>query len=89
MMVLLLALLACKGDDPATSTVPTPTPQPTTSSPAPYTHARATSCDPLDPSVCALPWPSSYFQQPDEASASGWRHHLADDVQQRLHNGLQ
>jgi len=89
MMVLMLALLACKGDDPATSTVPTPTPEPTPSSSTPYTHARATSCDPLDPSVCALPWPSSYFQQPDEASASGWQHHLADDTLPVSESGIQ
>ena len=30
-------------------------------------------CDPTDPSVCALPFPSSYFQVADDAMPSGVR----------------
>ncbi len=28
-----------------------------------------TGCDPIDPSVCALPWPSSYFEEPAQTGS--------------------
>ncbi|MCA9711302.1 MAG: hypothetical protein KDK70_36020, partial [Myxococcales bacterium] len=40
----------------------------------------AGSCDPTDPSVCALPWPSSHFLVADESSGTGVRLGLAADT---------
>ena len=30
-------------------------------------------CDPIQPDVCAFPWPSSYYQVVDDANATGYR----------------
>ncbi|MCB9764614.1 MAG: hypothetical protein H6739_32870 [Alphaproteobacteria bacterium] len=30
-------------------------------------------CDPLDPALCALPWPSAFYLRADETLPSGWR----------------
>lgn len=30
-------------------------------------------CDPLDESMCSLPWPSSVMLRPDETTETGWR----------------
>ena len=37
-------------------------------------------CDPVEPSVCAFPWPSSYFQVPDPDKASGHRFHFGPET---------
>ena len=34
---------------------------------------RALGCDPLDPSLCLLPWPNDYFTRPDPSSPTGLR----------------
>ncbi len=78
-MLVWLVLLACNGSD---DDVP-PDSGPVVEAPAPL---RETSCDPLEPEICAFPWPSSYFQAPDEGSASGVRWNLADDTLPR-HKG--
>jgi len=72
--MLWLILLACNGSDDSTGTDTGPD---TAELPAPV---RETSCDPLDPSVCAFPWPSGYFQVPDETNESGVRWNLAEDT---------
>ncbi len=69
-----LTLLACNGTDGGSATTDS---GPTTDAPAPI---RETSCDPLEPELCALPWPSSYFQTPDADSASGVRWNVAEDT---------
>lgn len=88
--LLALALLACGGgDDGSTAADPTGTPTPTTAPDATWVHARATACDPLDPAVCALPWPSAYFQRPDDTVASGWAFDLADTTMPVSADGVQ
>ena len=82
---LALALVACGGgkdddgtspsgdtptDDDTTTDSPTDTSVPSTPTPT-LDRAPQTSCDPLDPTLCALPWPSSYFQVPDASTESG------------------
>ena len=37
------------------------------------------SCDPLDPALCALPYPNSFYLRPDDTTATGYRVHYADD----------
>lgn len=37
-------------------------------------------CDPLDPTLCALPWPSSLYLAPDEETTTGLRLQFGDDT---------
>jgi hypothetical protein len=37
-------------------------------------------CDPLDPTECALPFPSFYHAKPDRSTVTGWRVNLRGDV---------
>jgi hypothetical protein len=33
-------------------------------------------CDPIDPSLCLLPWPNDHFTRPDRTTATGLRLHI-------------
>ncbi len=46
-------------------------------------------CDPLDPSICALPFPSSHFLRPDDSSATGWRVNFAETSLPLNRDGVQ
>jgi hypothetical protein len=35
--------------------------------------ALTAGCDPLDPSLCLLPWPNDFFTQPDPSAPTGLR----------------
>jgi len=87
--VVLAALIGCGGndDDPATSPTVGDS-SPTTTLPA-APRERATSCDPLDPGLCASPWPSSYYQVPSEGSESGWAFSFANDSLPETAEGIQ
>ncbi|MEC8381283.1 MAG: hypothetical protein VXZ96_13220 [Myxococcota bacterium] len=37
-----------------------------------------TDCDPIDPSLCAFPFPSAFFMVDDETTASGYRIHFGE-----------
>ncbi|MEL6344273.1 MAG: hypothetical protein AAFV53_14235 [Myxococcota bacterium] len=37
-------------------------------------------CDPLQPEVCALPWPSTAYMVQDETTGSGWQVALGEDT---------
>src|SRR5262249_8744165 len=39
------------------------------SPPTPAAHV----CDPIDPSLCLLPWPNNYFTRPDRSTPTGLR----------------
>lgn len=56
---LLFAMLACSGDDPSTVEEPL--------------NTVRSGCDPLDPSKCAFPFPSSYHLAADSATETGFR----------------
>src|SRR4051812_12780235 len=34
---------------------------------------RAVGCDPIDPSLCLLPWPNDFFTRRDRSTATGLR----------------
>jgi len=82
----LLALLACGGSSDDAPAGPTDT---GASPVATLDRAPQTSCDPLDPGLCASPWPSSYFQVPSDTSESGWAYAFAADSLPRSEDGVQ
>jgi hypothetical protein len=41
--------------------------------PPPDLGPLSADCDPLDPEVCSLPWPSNLYLQPDTSTATGFR----------------
>jgi hypothetical protein len=45
-------------------------------------------CDPLDPTECALPFPSFHHMVPDSTTETGWRVHLQAKVLPPLRGGL-
>ena len=58
----LIAMLACSSEDPSD--------KPSTSDTAVEVDW---DCDPIAPSRCGLPFPSTYFMEPSETTASGWQ----------------
>lgn len=60
-MHLLIALLACTDTptDAGTTTVPT--------------SGTFSDCDPIAPTLCGLPFPSTFHMRPDAETPSGWR----------------
>lgn len=60
-MLLLLALLACDKDDP------------TDSGTTPPTSGDFSDCDPIAPTLCGLPFPSTFHMRADAETPSGWR----------------
>lgn len=60
-MTLLLTLLACAPDPKPTDTGTTPT------------SGSFSDCDPIAPTLCGLPFPSTFHMRPDEETPSGWR----------------
>eukprot|EP00753_Platysulcus_tardus_P001319 PLAT11266.1.p1 GENE.PLAT11266.1~~PLAT11266.1.p1 ORF type:complete len:939 (+),score=534.01 PLAT11266.1:200-3016(+) len=52
----------------------------------PSTHVDG-ACDPLNDGQCLLPWPSTYWTQPDKATATGQRLHVTDDALAELRLG--
>ncbi len=45
------------------------------------------SCDPLDPSLCLLPFPNDYFTVPDPTTPTGRRVNLTPELMPRNNNG--
>ena len=39
----------------------------------PQPPAADQKCDPIDPSLCLLPWPNDFFTRPDPSTATGRR----------------
>ena len=39
----------------------------------PQPAAADQKCDPIDPSLCLLPWPNDFFTRPDPSTATGRR----------------
>ena len=56
--VALVVLMACSGEDAPPADVPT---------------GPLSGCDPLDPALCALPFPSSHFLVEDASTPTGLR----------------
>lgn len=71
----LLLLLACRDKD---ETGP--------DADAAYTLS---DCDPIAPTQCGLPFPSTFYMREDETSATGWRVHLGDTTLPINSNGEQ
>ena len=46
------------------------------------------NCDPVDPSLCLLPWPNDYFTVPDETTDTGRRLNLQRDSMPENRNGI-
>jgi hypothetical protein len=69
-----LLLIACAGPDEDSSTVPS---------------GPAASCDPVAPTVCGLPFPSTYHMVEDSSTGSGWRVAFAEDTLPINANGYQ
>ena len=38
---------------------------------SPAAAADRHMCDPIDPSLCLLPWPNDFFTRPDRSTATG------------------
>ena len=61
--LLFLTLSACKGDGEDSA----------------LEMGEPSGCDPTDETRCAMPWPSGYFQAPDETTASGVRNQFGPE----------
>lgn len=62
-----LSLSACKGDDPAEKG----------DSEAPLEEVYS-DCDPVAPTLCGLPFPSTFYMKEDSGSPTGWRVNLGE-----------
>ena len=78
-----LALFACSSpkDDEAGAN--------DTDSAAPDIAEVWSGCDPVAPTLCGLPFPSTYYMVPDSGTATGWRIHLEDAALPINANGQQ
>jgi len=72
----LLLLLACKHGDDA----------PADDSAAPV---ELSDCDPIAPTLCGLPFPSTFYMRTDDSSPTGWRVHLGETTLPIDSNGYQ
>ncbi len=93
LLILLFFLTACPGEDPALND-DTPDAGPTDDVidddveedveddedvyEEPVDHPLAT-CDDLDPTACAFPWPSNLYLAPDQSRATGYRLQFDDE----------
>jgi hypothetical protein len=84
-LICLTALTACTGKDPAGGGVDDGGGQ---DSSAPITEVYS-GCDPVAPTLCGLPFPSTYYMREDAASATGWRIDLQDAALPINNNGGQ
>lgn len=62
--LLALVLVSCTGKDEDGEKI-----QPT---------VELSDCDPIAPTLCGLPFPSTFYMRPDAESATGWRVHLGE-----------
>jgi hypothetical protein len=49
------------------------TPAPSGRGPAPSPSGGTQACDPIDPSLCMLPWPDNFYTRPDRSTPTGLR----------------
>ena len=62
--LLALVLVSCTGKDDSGDDL-----QPT---------VELSDCDPIAPTLCGLPFPSTFYMREDSTSATGWRVHLGE-----------
>ena len=75
----LVALLACAGGDP----------KPAGPDEGPPTSGTFSDCDPVQPTVCGFPFPSTFYMAEDTASPTGWRIQLGATTLPINANGYQ
>ena len=75
-LIPLVVLLACKDKDADDTAAAQPA-------------VPLSDCDPIAPTLCGLPFPSTFYMRPDETSATGWRVHLGETTLPIDANGLQ
>ena len=75
----LLALAACAGGDP----------KPADTDAGPPTSGTFSDCDPVQPTVCGFPFPSTFYMAEDAASRTGWRIQLGPTTLPINANGYQ
>ena len=64
--LLVLALISCKGKDKGDDSQPA------------AEALELSDCDPIAPTLCGLPFPSTFYMREDATSATGWRVHLGE-----------
>lgn len=64
-LLALLSLLACHRDKHEETGTPTP-------------EIELSDCDPIAPTLCGLPFPSTFYMREDASSETGWRVHLGE-----------
>ena len=62
--LLALVLVSCTGKDDSGDDL-----QPT---------VELSDCDPIAPTLCGLPFPSTFYMREDSTSATGWRVHMGE-----------
>lgn len=76
LLLLALSLVACKGKDGQGDD---------SASPA----VELSDCDPVAPTLCGLPFPSTFYMREDASSATGWRVQLGETTLPVNSNGYQ